>query len=207
MPKAAFMWIDDEIKMKGKKKKKQANKWEFSWRPRKTHNAQQICRFPVLHTFMRSQTLVWVKTQAKLKSTGANNLWPFLPDFKVQVVLSVRGNKELDLRWSDGRKHWIMTKADMTLRRHCAADGSFTQVVLETVACLVGVGEAGIKRSRPVVLDLLLDRVWHFSAAGGLHRINSMWATLKCDHAAHTDYKKAFISTKDPNNSQWALLK
>lgn len=79
MPKAAFMWIDDEIKMRGKKKKQQANKWEFSWRPRKTHNAQQICRFPVLHTFMRSQTLVWVKTQAKLKSTGANNLWPFLP--------------------------------------------------------------------------------------------------------------------------------
>lgn len=47
----------------------------------------------------------------------------------------------------------------MTLRRHCAADGAFTQVVLETVACLVGVGEAGIKRSRPVVLELLLDRV------------------------------------------------
>lgn len=192
--------------------KQQANKWEFSWRPRKTRNAQQICRFPVLHTFMRSQTLwqsaeEWRPRQswrAKVQITCGHF---YLSDFKVQVVLSVRGNKELDLRWSDGRKHWIMTKVDMTLRRHCAADGSFTQVVLETVACLVGVGEAGVKRSRPVVLDLLLDRVWHFSAAGGLHRINSMWATLKCDHAAHTDYKKAFKCTKYPNNSQWALLK
>lgn len=47
----------------------------------------------------------------------------------------------------------------MTLRGHCVQHVSFTQVVLETVACLVGVGEAGIKRSRPVVLDLLLDSV------------------------------------------------
>lgn len=35
------------------------------------------------------------------------------------------------------------------------------QVVLETVAGLVGVGEAGVERSRPVVLDLLLDMVRH----------------------------------------------
>ena len=36
-----------------------------------------------------------------------------------------------------------------------------TQIVLETVACLVGVGETGIEWSRPVVLDLLLDYVRH----------------------------------------------
>lgn len=195
------------MKSKWGGKKQQANKWEFSWRPRKTHDAQQICRFPVLHTFMRSQTLVWVKTQAKLKSKGANNLWPFLPVWFQSSSFTQCKRKQGTgpaLVWW---KKTLNYEADMTLRRHCAAGGSFTQVVLETVACLVGVGEAGIKRSRPVVLDLLLDRVWHFSAAGGLHRINSMWATLKCDHAAHTAYKKAFISTKDPNNSQWALLK
>lgn len=38
---------------------------------------------------------------------------------------------------------------------------SLTQIVLETVAGLVGVGEAGVKRSRPVVLDLLLHLVRH----------------------------------------------
>lgn len=38
---------------------------------------------------------------------------------------------------------------------------AFTQIVLETVAGLVGVGEAGVERSRPVVLDLLLDMVRH----------------------------------------------
>lgn len=37
----------------------------------------------------------------------------------------------------------------------------FTQIVLETVAGLVGVGEAGVERGRPVVLDLLLDVVRH----------------------------------------------
>lgn len=37
----------------------------------------------------------------------------------------------------------------------------FTQIVLVTVAGLVGVGEAGVERSRPVVLDLLLDVVRH----------------------------------------------
>ena len=36
-----------------------------------------------------------------------------------------------------------------------------TQIVLVTVAGLIGVWEAGVKRSRPVVLDLLLHRVGH----------------------------------------------
>lgn len=37
----------------------------------------------------------------------------------------------------------------------------FTQIVLVTVAGLVGVWEAGVERSSPVVLDLLLDVVRH----------------------------------------------
>lgn len=39
---------------------------------------------------------------------------------------------------------------------------SFTQVVLETVAGLVGVGKAGVERGRPVILDLLLHLLRHF---------------------------------------------
>lgn len=149
------------------------------------------------------------ETQAKLKSKGANNLWPFLPVWIKSSCCTQCKRKQgtgpalvwwkKTLNYDKGWHHFASTL--------CAADVSFTQVVLETVACLVGVGEAGIKRSRPVVLDLLLDSVWHFSAAGGLHRINSMWATLKWNHVAHTDYKKAFISTKYPNNSQSELLK
>ena len=47
-----------------------------------------------------------------------------------------------------------------------------TEIVLETVAGLVGVGEAGVERSRPVVLDLLLDLIRHLQAAGALQRTN-----------------------------------
>lgn len=38
-----------------------------------------------------------------------------------------------------------------------------TQVVLETVAGLVGVGESGVKGGSPVGLDLLLDILSHLS--------------------------------------------
>lgn len=38
-----------------------------------------------------------------------------------------------------------------------------TQVVLETVAGLVGVGESGVEGSSPVGLDLLLDILSHLS--------------------------------------------
>lgn len=51
---------------------------------------------------------------------------------------------------------------------------AFTQIVLVTVAGLVSVGEAGVERSRPVVLDLLIDGVRHLQAAGSLQRTNSM---------------------------------
>lgn len=36
-----------------------------------------------------------------------------------------------------------------------------TQIVLETVAGLVGVGESGVKGSRPVALNLLLNVLSH----------------------------------------------
>lgn len=44
-------------------------------------------------------------------------------------------------------------------------DGShaLTQVVLEAVAGLVGVGEPGVKGGSPVGLDFLLDSIFHFS--------------------------------------------
>lgn len=38
------------------------------------------------------------------------------------------------------------------------------QVILETVAGLVGVGESGVKRSSPVVLDLILNSLGHLAA-------------------------------------------
>lgn len=52
--------------------------------------------------------------------------------------------------------------------------GSVTQVVLETVAGLVGVGEAGVKRSCPVVLDLLVHVLRHLQLVDNLQRTNSM---------------------------------
>lgn len=37
----------------------------------------------------------------------------------------------------------------------------FTQIVLEAAVCLVGVWEAGMQWSRPVVLQVLLDQIRH----------------------------------------------
>lgn len=37
------------------------------------------------------------------------------------------------------------------------------QVVLKAVTCLVGVGEAGVKRSSPVILDLLFNNLRHYA--------------------------------------------
>lgn len=41
-----------------------------------------------------------------------------------------------------------------------------TQVVLETVAGLVGVGEPGVKRSSSVAFDLILNILSHYSGLG-----------------------------------------
>lgn len=55
----------------------------------------------------------------------------------------------------------VLTHTGWPLRR-TGLDSLLTQVVLETVAGLVGVWEAGIKGRRPVTLDLLLHLLRHF---------------------------------------------
>lgn len=70
----------------------------------------------------------------------------------------------------------------------CGGRCELTQVVLEAVAGLVGVGEAGVKRSRSVALDLILDVLSHRQSLGCTSELFE-WCQIKCSFNRKTEDK------------------